>query len=219
MQTPPRRTNATNLSDDELLLFDFLFDNSLSFHHLRIEEYSSHMNCLYSHGLSDADLELTLASLVFRGLLNCKDGKIWRVESRDYVDGKTYTLTNAGGKLWELERRPDWNRYLVTCQWQLSTNSRGMIRIVCPTEDIGRLCMGAMFAAGLITPAGRIRVRNIWDAQLLPWRTFKQVTSIRCKISDNVNDAMFPTHWGVYNAKRCWWRDIAELDSLESSSR
>ena len=75
MQPPPKRTNATNLSDDELLLFDFFFDKSLSFHHLRIEDYSFHMNCLYSHGLSDADLELTLASLVCRGLVNCKVGK------------------------------------------------------------------------------------------------------------------------------------------------
>jgi hypothetical protein len=214
MQNPPRRTNATNLSDDELLLFDFLFDKNLSFHHLRIEHYSFHMNCLYSHSLNDADLELTLASLVARGLLNCKVGKIWRIETREYVDGKIYALTESGGHLWELERLPDWDRYLTTSQWMLGTNNRGMIRIVCPNEEIGRLCMGAMFAAGLIAPIGRIRVRNIWDAMLLPWKTFGKVKSIRCKTSDNANDAMFPSLWNVYNARRCWWRDIAELDTL-----
>lgn len=124
MQTLPRRTNATNLSDDELLLFDFLFDQSLSFHHLRIEDYSFHMNCLYSHSLTDADLELTLASLVARGFLNCRVGKIWRMETRNYVDGKIYTMTDSGGHLWELARRPDWDRYVATCRWMLGIDNR-----------------------------------------------------------------------------------------------
>jgi hypothetical protein len=214
MQTPPRRTNATDLSNDELLLFDFLFDKSLSFHHLRIEDYSFHMNCLYSHSLNDADLELALTSLVARGFLNCRVGKIWRMETRDYVNGNIYSMTESGGHLWELERLPDWDRYLSEWQWLLGSGDRGMIRIVCPTEEVGRLCLGAMFAAGLIAPIGRVRVRNIWDAKLLPWKTFGRVKSIRCKTSDSLNDAMFPAHWDVYNAGRCWWRDIGELDSL-----
>jgi hypothetical protein len=219
MQTPPSRTNATDLSDDELLLFDFLFDMRLAFHHLRIEDYSFHMNCLYSHSLDDSDLELTLASLVSRGFLRCHVGKVWRVETRDYVDGKIYSMTESGGHLWELERLPDWDRYLATRQWMLGTSNRGMMRIVCPNEEVGRLCMGAMFAAGLIAPIGRIRVRNIWNARLLPWKTFGKVKSIRCKTSDNIHDAMFPILWDVYNAKRCWWRDIAELDSLDRESQ
>ena len=219
MQIPPRRTNATNLSDDELLLFDLLFDKSAHFDQLRSDVYPFHMNCSYSHCLNNADLELTLASLEARGLLNCRVGKIWRIDIRDYVDGKIYALTESGGHLWELERLPDWDRYLTTSQWMLGTNNRGMIRIVCPNEEIGRLCMGAMFAAGLIAPIGRIRVRNIWDAMLLPWKTFGKVKSIRCKTSANVNDAMFPSLWNVYNARRCWWRDIAELDTLAKDNR
>jgi hypothetical protein len=219
MQLRPKRTNATILSDAELLLFDFLFDQSLSCHHLRGENYSFHMNCLYSHGLDDAGLALTLTSLVDRGLLHCKLGEIWRVETRDYAAGSIYTMTENGGVLWEVERCPDWNRFLVTSKWELGNNCRGMMRIVSPSEDIGRLCMGAMFAAGLISPLGRIRVRTIWDANLLPWKTFGRVNSIRCKINDNVNDAMFPSRWDVYNMSRCWWRDIAELDSLAVSPR
>ena len=219
MQIPPRRTNATDLSDDELLLFDLLFDKSAHFDQMRTEVYSLHMNCSYSHGLNDADLEMKLASLAARRLISCKVGKIWRVDIREYVEGEIYTMTDSGGHLWELERLPDWDRYITSCQWMLGTGNRGMIRILCPTEETGRLCMGAMFAAGLIAPIGRIRVRNIWDAMLLPWKTFARVTSIRCKTNDNVNDAMFPSHWDVYNARRCWWRDIAELDSLAPNSR
>lgn len=215
MQSLPKRTNVTGLSDDELLLFDFLFDKSLAFHHLRMEDYSFHMNCRYSHSLNDADLERALSSLVMRGLLKCRDGKIWRISTSDYVDGKIYSITDSGGRLWELERLPDWDRFVVACQWKLGTDNRGMIRIVCPSEEIGRLCLGGMFAAGLIAPIGRIKVRNIWNAKLLPWKTFGKVTSIRCKTIDNVNDSVFPLLWDVYNVHRCWWQDIAELDSLE----
>ena len=64
MKKPPKRTHATSLSDSQLLLFDFLFDTSLSFHHMRAEAYSLYMNCSYSHGLDDAELESTLNKLI-----------------------------------------------------------------------------------------------------------------------------------------------------------
>jgi hypothetical protein len=177
------------------------------------------MNCLYSHSLTDADLELTLASLVARGFLNCRVGKIWRIETRDYVDGKIYTMTDSGGYLWEHERLPDGDRYVATSRWMSGTDNREMIRIVCQTEEIGRLYLGAMFAAGLIAPSGRIRVRDVWDVRLLPWKTFGRVKSIRCKTCDNENDDIYPTHLEIYNANRCWWQDIAELETLNKDNR
>lgn len=211
---PPRRTNITELSDDELLLFDFLFDKHLCHHHLRAENYPFHMNCGYSHGLGDIDLEKSLTTLVERGLLTCKEAMTLRIEFREFRRDKTYALTEAGGRLWELERCPDWDRFLATSTWELGINCRGMIRVVCSNESIGRLCLGSMFAAGLISPVSRIRVRLLRNVRLLPWKAFPRVNSIRYKINDNTNDVMFPAHWDVYNAGRCWWRDIAELDSL-----
>jgi hypothetical protein len=77
----PKRTNATDLTDNELLLFDFLFDTSLAFHHLRTDDYSFHMNCTYSHSLDDDRLRVTLASLVDRRLLNERIGPIFNVET------------------------------------------------------------------------------------------------------------------------------------------
>ena len=215
----PKRSNATDLTDNELLLFDFLFDKSLAFHHLRIEGYSFHMNCRYSHSLDDDRLRITLASLVDRRLLNEIISPIFNVETRDWSHGPRYTLTESGGDLWDRERKPDWNSFVATAHWQLGLNCRGIMRILCSDERIGRMCLGSMFNAGLVSPIGRIQVRTIWNARLLPWKTFNRVYSIRCKTNDSVNDGPVRTDWSVYNACRTWWRDIHELDSLERESR
>lgn len=211
----PKRTHATDLTDNELLLCDFLFDTSLAFHHMRIGDYSLHMNCRYSHSLDDDQLRETLASLVGRRHLKEGIGPIYNVETRDWSHGPRYTLTESGGDLWDREREPDWNSFVATAHWELGLNSRGMMRIMCIDERIGRMCLGSMFGAGLVSPIGRIRVRAIRNIRLLPWKTFSRVYSIRCKTNDSIDDEPVPADWSVYNARRTWWRDIQELDSLD----
>jgi hypothetical protein len=66
----PNRTNVTELTSDELLLFDFLFDKTLAFHHLRMVDYSFHMNCPYSHGLDDQALLAKVPGIGFRASLS-----------------------------------------------------------------------------------------------------------------------------------------------------
>jgi hypothetical protein len=212
----PKRTCSTGLTGDELLLFDFLFDKSLSFQHLRMENYSLHMNCQYSHGLSDDELKITLNSLIDRGLLRSRIGKVLRKGARAYEDGNLYTITEAGGRLWELERLADWDRFVVSTERALSASLRGVIRIVCRSELVGRLCLGAMFASGSVSPIGPIRARTVWDAKLLPWKVFERVVSVRCQIDARTHGQPMTVHWDVYHASRCWWRDVSELDSLMS---
>ncbi len=182
---------------------------------MRAEAYSIHMNCSYSHGLDDTALESTLSKLIRQELLTCKVGRIWMAEKRKCVDGKIYTLTDAGGRLWELERCPDWHRYVISSQRLLGNSSRGMIRVACVSEMVGRLCLGAMFASNLITPISRIKVRYIWNTRLQPWKTFERAAILRCQTNDHVNDTKAAVLWDVYQSKRCWWRTIAELDTLD----
>ncbi len=75
--------------------FDFLFDRTLSFDALRRDDYSFHMNCSYSHELSDEQLQTTLDSLVARGLLHQKTGPFYRIETRTYYNRALYTMTPA----------------------------------------------------------------------------------------------------------------------------
>lgn len=213
----PSRTNATDLTSDELLLFDFLFDKRLTFRQLRKDDYPFHMNCGYSHGLDDDKLQSVLDFLLVRGLLRRKTEPIFRPETQSCLEGDLYWMTKAGGELWERERVPDWNRFLCSAHWERRTGRGGVTRVVCADEGIAKMCMGAMYASGLITPIGRLRLRTIWDARLLPWKTFPQVHSIRCKTKEDTDD--LATDWDVYHKMRCWWEDIHELNSLHQGAR
>lgn len=215
----PNRTNVTDLTSDELLLFDFLFDKTLAFHHLRKDNYSFHMNCRYSHGLSDDELQSVLASLVVRGLLHRTTGPIFRLETQSYIDGDLYSMSEAGGELWERERLPDWNRFLCADHWELGSHCRSMVRVVCADERIARMYLGAMYASGQTSPVGRLRVRTVWNVRLLTWKTFSKVQSIRCKTNQNVHGSPSVTDWDLYNEIRCWWQDVRELDSLNQRTR
>lgn len=201
------RTGITNLSDDELLLFDMLFDCSARPDQLSASAYAIHMNCDYTHSLNDRELSDALCSLLSRCLVRV-------VGNSANSNAPTYSLTETGGALWELERQPNWNQYVTTSQKQLGTFSTGSIVALCVDEIVGRQCLGAMFASGLITPAGSIRSRMLYDKRIVPWKWFPSIFALRCKTSDSIHDARESVKWYAYQSSRCWWRSIDELLSL-----
>ncbi len=69
MPTLPHRTNATSLSDDDLLLFDSMFPYSVPEDLLRRDSYPAQMNVQYSHALDDHCLRERLHSLMHQGLV------------------------------------------------------------------------------------------------------------------------------------------------------
>ncbi|MEX0702609.1 MAG: hypothetical protein WD069_10985 [Planctomycetales bacterium] len=68
MRQPPRRTNATTLTDDELLLLDVLFDGGAPSRLLRRESFAVQWN-RESHDLDDDRLRETLQRFVDSGRL------------------------------------------------------------------------------------------------------------------------------------------------------
>ncbi len=207
METLPKRTGASNLSDDELLLFDMLFDCNASTTQMSSSVYANHMNCAYNHSLDDTGLADTIDSLLSRNLIHPIGNSV-------NTTGPAYSLTESGGELWERERRPEWMRYVTTSQKELGNFPIGSIVAMCADELIGRQCLGAMFASGLITPASSIRTRALYDKRLVPWKKFPSVYALRCRTSDNINHWPKPVEWDVYESSRCWWRTIGELLGL-----
>ncbi|MEO1644155.1 MAG: hypothetical protein AAFR67_03135, partial [Chloroflexota bacterium] len=59
----------TSLSDNELILFDALWDGDCAWWMLTQENYQDITDHSYTHTLSDVELTDTLASLVERGLV------------------------------------------------------------------------------------------------------------------------------------------------------
>lgn len=184
-----------------------LFDCNASEPQMSSSVYAEHMNCEYNHSLDDVSLRQTIDSLIDRNLLHMIGNSVNATDT-------AYSLTESGGEMWELERQPDWTRYVTTSQNIIGHNPTGSLRVLCNDEQIGRQCIGAMFASGLITPASSIRSRVLCNKRLVPWKSFPVIHALRCRTSDNVDQWPKPVEWDAYNSSRCWWRSIDELLSL-----
>lgn len=186
-----------------------LFDCYASMTQMSSLVYAEHMNCDYNHALNDADLFDTINSLLARNLIHL-------IGNSGNSKAPIYSLTASGGKLWELERRPNWNRYVSTSQKLLGSFLVGSIVATCVTELVGRQCLGSMFASGLITPIRSIRTRQLSEKRLVPWKTFPSIYAVRCRTSDDGRDLLSSVESEVYDSSRCWWRSIDELLTLPS---
>ncbi len=200
MTDKPKRTGVTDLTDDELLLFDFMFQWWVPLRALRREKYSFHMNCRYNHNLDDARLMATVERLVEVGWIAPK-------EEPDGIGPPCFSLTEAGGDLWQRERRPDWTTYVDESVCHVESR----LTVLSPSEETANRYFDVGRSVGLWLVEGPVnrRIRMI-DFDLLPWRTFKTVFAV---VADNVADD-FETRWDRYESQRTWWRNIGELDSI-----
>ncbi|MBN9517581.1 hypothetical protein J0H58_03530 [bacterium] len=112
MRERPYRTGATQLSDDQLILLDALFDLGAGVDLLRRGVFEVQWNFGYGHTLDDAALARNLLWLCGHGVLAAEgDG------------GRAcYRMTPGGGELWSQERCPVWDRY---CDHSSRTTPRG----------------------------------------------------------------------------------------------
>ncbi len=205
MVTPSNRTRVTSLSDDELIIFDALFDGFQDATNLTSYAYPWQLNVAYTHSLDDKQLSEFLRSSTASGLL-------WRKSS--VHNGKLleyFSLSTVGGELWERERLPDWNRYVVTSRRELGIYTTGSQRIAGVSETICRQFAGALFGAGLVKPTGHIRCRSAYNVRLIPWRVFSRICVLRFPILDSVHDSIGYANWEAYNSSRAGWRSLSEI--------
>lgn len=197
MNELPVRTGNTELSDDELLLFDFLWWIHVPRHFLYSDVYSIHMNVAYTHSMSNNEMDHTIQSLLERKLI------VNRIESPD-----SFTLTPLGGSLWESERQPNWETYISD---QGSHNEK-RFTCVALNDTIGRLFIAGMFASGLIVPTSQIKCRAIYNYWLTPWKRMESAKLIRAEIRGQ--EPIEFTDWDPYELGRVWWRSVSELDTI-----
>ena len=105
------RTNKTNLTDGELIIFDALFDFWNTKQFLRKEEFQERLNFPYVHKFSDEELTQTFDNLLERRLIKKRQRKRSAKKPKEKLDW--FTLTKNGGKLWSFERRPNWENYCI----------------------------------------------------------------------------------------------------------
>lgn len=200
MEPIPRRTNTSSLTDDELILFDVMFDAWVPFRLLRREIFSAQWNVKRPHSLSDAELRQTVERLV--------TSKLLRTKSRD--THKYLGLTQEGGQLWETERLPTWHRYATERHLEtpsgkdLVTITATSSRIRDESWDIGR-------AVGMYAHStGRVRTALIKNHELIPWKSFPNLYVLVAVVDD-----WFPsTDWKAFEVKRTWWRTPRENEKF-----
>jgi hypothetical protein len=204
MQRDLRRTGVTDLTDDELLLFDVLFDKSAPFRLLRKSVFGDQWNCR-SHNLDDDQLRDAIDRFCAAGVLES--------ELIPWPDNETqlsYRLTPQGGQLWETERAPVWDRYAVdqycrgACDEQhisVCALSAGVL------EDFLRVGGDPGMWSGEIVRVRRWRITN---HMLIPWKSFPQIYAATVVLSDKERSDG-PNRWRLYATRRTWWRNTDEL--------
>lgn len=202
----PPRTGTTVLSDDELLLMDFLFRSWVGERFLRREEYPIHMNVRYTHGLDDDALSRTLRRSVDTGIFACEG----------LQDERRYSLTPQGGAMWEAERKPSWSHY---CQSGFRyTPSHGQrVRLFSPELDtIERFLSIAEQTSYYNDLPRRRRHRELSSYSLLPWKIFPTVHVVLLSLPKQPWPPT--TDWKRMEEGRTWWGHVSELVALQQKA-
>ena len=202
-----KRTNKTTLSDEELLILDVLFDAGDTFEALLKENYASWHNLPYTHMLETKLLRELIDKLLSNGII------------KSYVSNNRlfYALTAAGGKLWEAERTPDWERFCVDSStvddhgnWTLSVES--------PSRTTAKAFVECAKDCSLYKfNADDMRTTTAIDGKIstVEWRTFPAVCSI--SIQTYTLPEVNKVDWNKYENRRIWWRGLPELAKFQVS--
>jgi hypothetical protein len=192
------RTGKTTLTDNELILFDALWDADCAWWMLRQREFEDFM-LTYTHNMSDAELVKTLGALQQRGLL------------REYLyvyaengDKRYFGLTPESGALWEAEREPIWDKYVSAYVYD------GRYVVESPSLEIARQYMRVMQQVDSAAPEQVIQIDKP-NYRLLSWKDFPMVY----EFSGGIEQESGYFDWDGYLNELDWWRDIHELDWLK----
>jgi hypothetical protein len=197
--TLPPRTNATELSSDELLLFDFMFASAAPSRMMRAESYPQHMNVDYTHGLADDELPDVLRHLIDRGL--CRAAPEFQHH---------FGLTEAGGLLWEHERLPDWDLYVRDSAAFLEDNV-DLLSILSPNRSTAETFLAAAIECGIWIPLDETFQEGRPDHELIPWKTFPRVWCLQVRVP---SEPPLRSDWAAMERRRQWWRSVGDMSGL-----
>lgn len=192
------RTHKTPLTDDELILFDALWDNDCAWWMLRQNHFADFM-LPYTHNLSNSSLENTLQNLTKRDLL------------REYLfvyaendDKRYYGLSFQGGALWEQERHPLWEKYVSFYVHD------GRYIVESSSLETAIEYMRVMQKVDSCAPKEIVQIDKP-NYRLLSWKDFPMVYELSGVAQKN--DSKF--NWDVYLNRLDWWSDLHELEWLK----
>ncbi|GHU29062.1 hypothetical protein AGMMS50256_13030 [Betaproteobacteria bacterium] len=196
MKSIPPRTYASELTDDEIILFDFLWEGDAAERFLYGEALGVHANTPYSHSIHDDQLCFWLQDLINRNLLCKRTGK---------KSEEIFSLTQRGFEMWESERLPDWFRY-VNDSW-----CDEIFTVSAVSKQIGLQFIEAYRKCGsLVLPEEEPIYHVEFDVELVRWKVINEVRYWEFPVS--LDDFLTTTtNWFEFIENRVWWRVAGEL--------
>ncbi len=199
----PNRTGVSELGDRELILFDFLFDATAPRPMLENEKLAIHHNTGYSHEFEKEELNSILSRFSEKGLLFTQHQNYWG-EVVPY-----YGLTLAGGKLWESERKPIWERYIDESQAAENGENIWATTISSYSKECLLACVKYYLEIGFLgEPISNLTYTQSNPESLIYWKDPGIVYECMFKAKDEHNQKV---DWNEYERNRVWWRHISEL--------
>lgn len=169
--------------------------------------FSLHYN-YPSHELDNDSLKATLHRFEEVNWIRSEDD----VDPHSQRSGTSVFITEAGGEIWESERRPDWSRYVMACDWgPKGPKGRERLSITGPSESICRDFFNAGCECGLLNYEGsRIRYAS-GKRRLFYWMPKQTVYLVSAWLnSTEIHDV----DWQLLERRRTWWRSLDEIGSL-----
>ena len=208
---PLFRTHSTDLTEDELLILDVMFECSVTYPMLRTCNFVPQFNAR-PHRLDDETLKSTLVSFGRRGITDVDDGMF---RGHHYI-----SITPKGGELWASERQPKWERY-CTDSYPATIRGRTIMSVKCTTswvrDDFIRL--QPEYSA-------RTKSATISDIGLVHWRDFGKLyigLASYAEPSKRTPDEFYEwlprhqAHIERVEKERSWWRTVGELQKFVKS--
>jgi len=207
------RTGKTDLSDDELIICDSLweYEHTMPLKLIYRDIFPDIVNIPYSHSIPDDRLEEALDALVARGVLSTETVIMTTRRNIAPYPHRVFGLTSLGGNVWELERSPDWQLYVHE---ECDDSDGNCCLISCLSPTIGQQFISARFGLN----ADEVFHEVLGRAPLVPWKEFASVHRFRVPFDPETDGVEID--WEAYERNRVWWSGTNELlrDRSEVSS-
>ena len=206
------RTHTTNLTDDELILLDVMFDFAVGCAMLRLCNFGPQF-AVEPHSLDDASLDDTIRRFIHDDIVT---------PFHHHRSGRAYIkLTKHGGAQWASERRPDWNRY---CSYRecATIQDKTIVSVQCVSEDVRDDYLRHAFPNPIRTKTATVR-----DAGLIQWKPFARLYVGLASFREPINPSAaefeewmedLRKHEMIIEPRRTWWHTVRELQKFTGTA-
>ena len=230
----PKRSHATSLDNDELLLLDAIVEQySIATSQLNYESYSICMNTSYAHGVvKDEDLRRLLQAMQSKQYIVALEVDADDADSRWGISklGFRWGIAELGLHLWEVERGALWERYVTHWQgggnetWEDNTEEDSgleypVLCVTSPTLSAAQSCLDAMIECecNIFAPLRSDERVHITRTNYVSYELANRVFPVMHFLFVPTFEDNYKTrnsNGALYAERKNWWNSLKDLETL-----